>query len=65
MGDGLMSIPAIALSSDRNVLAFVGDGAAALVPDIVPPFIQKVYLEQYPFHKNVSIFRLCNGGHSL
>ena len=65
MGDALMAIPAIALSADRNVLAFVGDGAAALVPDIVPAFIQQVYLENAHFNRNVSIFRLCNGGHSL
>jgi hypothetical protein len=65
MGDALMAVPAIALSGDRNVLAFVGDGAAALVPDIVPSFIQQVFLENAPFNRNVSIFRLCNGGHSL
>jgi hypothetical protein len=65
MGDALMAVPAIALSADRNVLVFVGDGAAALVPDIVPSFIQQVYLENAPFNRNVSIFRLCNGGHSL
>jgi 3-acetyloctanal synthase len=65
MGDALMAVPAIALSADRNVLVFVGDGAAALVPDIVPSFIQQVYLERAPFNRNVSIFRLCNGGHSL
>jgi hypothetical protein len=65
MGDALMAVPAIALSADRNVLAFVGDGAAALVPDIVPSFIQQVCLENSHFQRNVSIFRLCNGGHSL
>jgi hypothetical protein len=65
MGDALMAVPAIALSADRNVLVFVGDGAAALVPDIVPSFIQQVFLENAPFNRNVSIFRLCNGGHSL
>jgi hypothetical protein len=65
MGDALMAVPAIALSADRNILVFVGDGAAALVPDIVPSFIQQVYLENAPFNRNVSIFRLCNGGHSL
>jgi hypothetical protein len=65
MGDALMAVPAIALSADRNVLVFVGDGAAALVPDIVPSFIQQVHLENVPFNRNVSIFRLCNGGHSL
>lgn len=65
MGDGLLAAGAIALSADRNVLVFVGDGAAALVPDIVPSIIQQIYLEQCPLRRNLSIFRLCNGGHSL
>jgi hypothetical protein len=65
MGDGLMSVPAIAQSVQGNVLAFIGDGAWALVPDIVPFIIQQAYLEGFPIHGNLSLFRLCNGGHSL
>ncbi|QQG28001.1 hypothetical protein JFY74_18370 [Pectobacterium carotovorum] len=32
MGDGLMSLPYIALKNEHNILAFIGDGARAMVP---------------------------------
>src|SRR5690606_40824617 len=34
MGDALSALPYIARTSRHNVLAFIGDGARALVPDI-------------------------------
>ncbi|MEU3597686.1 hypothetical protein ABZ714_02960 [Streptomyces sp. NPDC006798] len=65
MGDALQSIPAIALTRDDNVLAFIGDGASALVPDIVPTLIQQVCLYGRPLRGNVTVFRLIDGGHSV
>ncbi|MFJ7305198.1 hypothetical protein [Streptomyces sp. NPDC099088] len=65
MGDAIHSIPALAFSGRRNILAFVGDAAAALVPDIVPTLVQQACFEQRRLGGNVSIFRLRNGGHSM
>ncbi|MEH1127385.1 hypothetical protein [Micromonospora sp. CPCC 206061] len=65
MGDALQAVPTIALTRDGNVLAFVGDGAAALVPDIVPTVLQQICLDGHRLRGNLSVFRLLNGGHSI
>ncbi|MFH0244672.1 hypothetical protein ACGRHY_20160 [Streptomyces sp. HK10] len=65
MGDALQAVPALALTRDDNVLAFVGDGAAALVPDIVPALVQQVCLHGHRLRRNVTVFRLVDGGHSV
>ncbi|MFD9622361.1 hypothetical protein ACFWB2_34665 [Streptomyces virginiae] len=65
MGDATQTIPALAFSGKRNVLGFLGDAAAALVPDILPTLIQQLHVERRTLAGNVSIFRLCNGGHSM
>ncbi|WP_369275858.1 hypothetical protein AB5J55_43340 [Streptomyces sp. R11] len=65
MGDAAQAIPALAFSGERNILAFIGDAAAALVPDIVPTLVQQAHVEGRRLAGNVSIFRLCNGGHSM
>lgn len=65
MGDALQSIPAIALTRPDNVLAFIGDGAAALVPDILPVLLQQIHADGHRLRGNLSIFTLLNGGHSL
>ena len=65
MGDAVQAIPAIALTRPGNVLAFVGDGGAALVPDIVPTLVHQIALEGIPLRGNLTIFRLVNGGHSI
>ena len=65
MGDALQSLPAVALTRDENVLAFVGDGACALVPDIVPTLVQQVCLYGQPLRHNLTVFRLIDGGHSV
>ncbi|MGW0827532.1 hypothetical protein [Streptomyces sp. NPDC002845] len=64
MGDALQAVPAVALTRDDNVLAFVGDGALALVPDIVPTLVQQVCLYGRPLRRNLTVFRLIDGGHS-
>ncbi|MGW3498269.1 hypothetical protein [Streptomyces sp. NPDC001020] len=65
MGDALQALPAIALTRDDNVLAFVGDGAAALVPDIVPTLVQEVTVNGHRLAGNLSVFILVDGGHSV
>ncbi|MBK3570866.1 hypothetical protein [Streptomyces sp. MBT62] len=65
MGDALQAVPAVALTRDDNVLAFVGDGASALVPDIVPTLVQQAVQYGRRPRGNVSVFRLIDGGHSV
>ncbi|MGK5544276.1 hypothetical protein ACSNOH_06035 [Streptomyces sp. URMC 127] len=65
MGDALQAVPAIALTRDDNVLAFIGDGASALVPDILPTLVQQVCLYGQRLRRNLTVFRLIDGGHSV
>jgi thiamine pyrophosphate-dependent acetolactate synthase large subunit-like protein len=65
MGDGLEAVPTIALTRPGNVLAFVGDGAAALVPDVLPTLVHQVCVGGAQLRGNLSVFRLVDGGHSL
>ncbi|MFD6314828.1 hypothetical protein [Streptomyces nigra] len=65
MGDAMLSIAPLALTREDNVLAFIGDGAAQLVPDPLPNLLQHLCLEGHRLRGNVSVFRLLNGGHSL
>ncbi|OEJ28003.1 hypothetical protein AR457_29580 [Streptomyces agglomeratus] len=65
MGDALQAVPALALSRGDNVLAFVGDGALALVPGIVPTLVQEVCVNGHRLAGNVSVFQLIDGGHSV
>lgn len=65
MGDALQALPAIALTRPGNVLAFIGDGAAALVPDITPTLVQQIRYEHASLDGNLSVFTLFNGAHSL
>ncbi|TKC92451.1 hypothetical protein FAZ69_01890 [Trinickia terrae] len=65
MGDALEAIPAVALSSRRNILGFIGDGALQLVPSILPALRQQLCYEGARIEGNVSIFHLLNGGFSI
>lgn len=65
MGDALQAVPALALTRPGNLLAFVGDGAAALVPDVVPTLVQQVCLGEARLAGNLSIFQLIDGGLAL
>ncbi|MBB4895514.1 thiamine pyrophosphate-dependent acetolactate synthase large subunit-like protein [Streptomyces olivoverticillatus] len=65
MGDALQAVPAVALTRDDNVLAFIGDGATALVPDILPTLIQQAALYERGLRRNLTVFRLIDGGHSV
>ncbi|ATY11253.1 hypothetical protein CU254_12840 [Amycolatopsis sp. AA4] len=65
MGDALLGIPALALSEQGNILAFIGDGAAALVPSFLPSLAQQLRYESGRVDGNVTIFTLLNGGFSI
>jgi len=65
MGDALQAIPALALTRPGNLLGFIGDGAAGLVPDILPTLVQQVCVAGARLAGNLSVFRLIDGGHSL
>ncbi|MFE9427617.1 hypothetical protein ACFYNO_32125 [Kitasatospora sp. NPDC006697] len=65
MGDALQAVPSVALTRDGNVLAFVGDGALGLVPDILPTLIQQAVLYGARPKGNLTVFRLIDGGHSV
>lgn len=65
MGDALSALPAVATSRPGHVLAFVGDAAWMLVPDVIPTLVQQICLDHARMRGNLSIFRLINGAHSL
>lgn len=65
MGDGLMALPYIAMTGSGNVLAFVGDGARALVPDIETRLIDGLAGDRGAKKRNVTLFYLTNGLLSL
>ncbi|SFG64262.1 decarboxylase [Pseudomonas sp. NFACC45] len=65
MGDALMALPYIAMTAEGNVLAFVGDGARALVPDIEARLAQALAEDPCANQRNVSLFYLTNGVLSL
>lgn len=61
MGDGLMALPYIATTTEGNVLAFIGDGARALVPDIEARLAASLAQDPHGATKNVTLFYLTNG----
>ncbi|MBB2488042.1 decarboxylase [Mitsuaria sp. WAJ17] len=61
MGDALMALPAIALHSPHQVLAFIGDGARALVPDVEQQLLRQMGQRPDAAQANVSVFYLHNG----
>ncbi len=65
MGDALTALPYIAVTGAQNVLAFVGDGARALVPDIEARLASGLARDPLGARKNVTLFYLTNGVLSL
>lgn len=61
MGDGLMALPYVAMTSDSNVLAFIGDGARNLVPDIEAQLAAGLAQDPRSAQRNVTLFYLTNG----
>ncbi|TFH86199.1 decarboxylase [Billgrantia azerbaijanica] len=65
MGDALTALPYLAATSRQNVLAFVGDGARALVPDIEHRLPGCLASNPLGGVLNVTLFYLNNGVLSL
>ncbi|NRA85002.1 MAG: decarboxylase [Gammaproteobacteria bacterium] len=61
MGDALSSLPYLARTSKDNVLAFIGDGARALVPDIEQKIAHEFDKNPNKININITVFYLCNG----
>ncbi|HDS1736119.1 thiamine pyrophosphate-binding protein [Pseudomonas sp. BP8] len=61
MGDALMSLPYIALNNRQHVLAFIGDGARALVPDIEQRLAMSLASSADAGQRNVTVMYLANG----
>lgn len=61
MGDALVSLPYIARNDGRHVLAFIGDGARALVPDIEQRLAMSLASAADGAQRNVTVMYLANG----
>lgn len=61
MGDALSALPYIARTSSQNILAFIGDGARALVPNIEQQLVEAWSQNPNGSRINISLFYLCNG----
>lgn len=61
MGDAAMAMPFICLHSPSNVLAFIGDGARAMIPDVEPHLLEMVAKSPGVKDKNITVFYLNNG----
>ncbi|MBM7624104.1 hypothetical protein [Sporohalobacter salinus] len=66
MGDGLMALPYVAVNTPLNVIAFIGDGARGLVPNIEEQLISKFTDNPKKMkNKNVTVFCMVNGNLSM
>ncbi|MDC9606677.1 hypothetical protein WDV76_18605 [Xenorhabdus griffiniae] len=61
MGDALMSLPYLARTSSQNILAFIGDGARDLTPNIEHHIERALMQNPHRQKINISVFYLCNG----
>ncbi|MGF1724747.1 hypothetical protein [Photobacterium nomapromontoriensis] len=61
MGDALMALPYLARTASQNILAFVGDGARDLVPNIERQIEQAFLHNPHRDKINITVFYLCNG----
>lgn len=65
MGDALLSSIFLAHTCPTNIIAFIGDGAKGMVPDIYPSFIENLLTHPENLNKNITIMFFCNGGLSV
>ncbi|WP_136090196.1 biosynthesis protein PigD [Auritidibacter ignavus] len=65
MGDAYQATPSISLSRGRNVVAFIGDGAASIGPNITPSIAEHVDRQGKRPEANTTVFIFENGGHSI
>ncbi|CAI1773979.1 MULTISPECIES: biosynthesis protein PigD [Serratia] len=65
MGDALLATSYLAYTSPSHVVAFIGDGAKGIVPDILPAFIDNILTHPQLLNKSITVFYFCNGGLSV
>ncbi|MDE1461505.1 thiamine pyrophosphate-dependent enzyme [Spartinivicinus poritis] len=65
MGDALLASVGIAYTCPTNIIAFIGDGAKGVVPDVLPSFIENAIAHPNQMNKNITIFFFQNAGHSV
>ena len=65
MGDALMALPYIASMNSQNILAFIGDGARRLVPDIEYQLATYAARPSWAGKRNITVFFLGNGSLSM
>ncbi|MBU2515295.1 hypothetical protein KJ966_28595 [bacterium] len=65
MGDALLAVNSLAVTSNDNILAFIGDGAKKMIPDIKANMIENIIHQRKNLDINISIFYLVNGLFSL
>jgi thiamine pyrophosphate-dependent acetolactate synthase large subunit-like protein len=65
MGDALMAMPYVALNAPGHVLAFIGDGARGVVPDVEEQLAALLAASPTASRRNVSVFYLANGALSM
>jgi thiamine pyrophosphate-dependent acetolactate synthase large subunit-like protein len=65
MGDALQAAPYVALASQSNVLAFVGDGAWAMTPSFIPSLAENLQFNGRSLDGSMTVFILRNHRLSL
>jgi 3-acetyloctanal synthase len=64
MGDAPASLAVLAARAPGNVVAFIGDGARAMIADPVPALLDNATAHPERFDKNVTVFCFSNGTYS-
>lgn len=65
MGDALQATGMLAFTAHTNVLAFVGDGAKNITPDILPGLIENIQNSANEIRHNITIFFFYNNALSI
>lgn len=62
MGDALLATLSLAHTCPTDLIAFIGDGARAMVPDVLPSMVENVLARAPLNNKTITIFTFFNGG---
>lgn len=65
MGDALLAAVSVAQTSPTHVVAFIGDGARGVVPDLLPAIAEHALSYPGRLRNNLTVFTFLNGGHSI
>jgi len=65
MGDVLQATGMLAFTAHTNVLAFIGDGAKNITPDILPSLLENIQNSGNSINHNVTIFFFYNSALSI